>query len=361
VTTDAFAQRREIAAAALASHKIDALLVTHLPNIRYLTGFTGSNAALLLSEARADLFTDPRYTIQAAQQVSCRVRIARGPLLERVVERVSKLHLKRLGFESTQLRYDQHTLLAEHLPAAVKFRPCVRFVEDFRMIKSDAEIDLIRKSVATNSAALEEALKTLRPGLTESAFAAEIDYRSRQLDAEAPAFETIVASGARAALPHARPEPVAMAAGTVVLIDMGALRAGYCSDMTRMFHLGQVPANVASAYQATLDAQLAAVAAVRAGVTSGDVDRAARRVLKSAGLAANFVHSTGHGLGLEIHEAPRIGSGDRTELKAGMVITIEPGVYFENEFGIRIEDTVVVTEDGCEVLTPTSKELRVLA
>ena len=349
-----------MAAAALESHKLDSLLVTHLPNVRYLTGFTGSNAALLLTAATADLFTDPRYTIQAGQQVSCRVRIARGPLLERVVDRVSKLRLRRLGFESTQLRYDQHALLAERLPSAVKFRPCARFVETFRMVKSPAEIELIRQSVQTNSAALEAAAGTLRPGITETAFAAEIDYRSRQLDAEAPAFETIVASGARSALPHARPAPVAMAAGAGVLVDIGAVRAGYCSDMTRMFHLGKVPARFASAHQATLDAQLAAVAAVRAGVTTGDVDRAARKVLKAAGLAANFVHSTGHGLGLEIHEAPRIGAGDRTVLLAGMVITIEPGVYFENQFGIRIEDTVVVTESGCEVLTPTGKELRVL-
>lgn len=352
-------QRRALAAAALAAQKLDALLITHLPNIRYLTGFTGSNAALLLSETSADLFTDPRYTIQAAQQVSCRVRVARGPLLERVVLRVSKLRPRRLGFESTHLRYDQHALLAERLPAALKFRPCARFVETFRMVKSEEEIELIRKSVLTNSAALERALESLQPGMSETALAAEIDYRSRQLDAEGPAFETIVASGERAALPHARPAPVAMAPG-VVLVDMGALQCGYCSDMTRMFHLGKVPPRVASAYEATLEAQLAAIAAVRPGVTAGEVDRAARRVLKGAGLAAHFVHSTGHGLGLEIHEAPRIGAGDRTVLQAGMAITIEPGVYFENEFGIRIEDTVVVTAAGCEILTPTSKELRVL-
>ena len=364
MTTDApggYEQRRSLAASALASQKLDSLLITHLPNVRYLTGFTGSNAALLLTETSADLFTDPRYTIQAARQVSCRVRIARGPLLDRVVLRAAKLRLRRLGFESAHLRYDQHALLAERLPAALKFRPCARFVENFRMLKSEAEIDLIRKSVLTNSAALERALENFHPGMHETAFAAEIDYRARQLDAEAPAFETIVASGARAALPHARPEPVPMANPGVVLVDMGALQAGYCSDMTRMFHLGPVPPRVASAYQATLDAQLAAIAAVRPGATAGDVDRAARKVLKSAGMAAHFVHSTGHGLGLEIHEAPRIGANDRTVLQEGMAITIEPGVYFENEFGIRIEDTVVVTPSGCEILTPTPKQLRVLA
>lgn len=358
---DAFEHRRALAAAALASHKLDSLLVTHLPNVRYLTGFTGSNAALLLTETSADLFTDPRYTIQAAQQVSCRVRVARGPLLERVVARVSKMRLRRLGFESSQLRYHQHALLAESLPAAIKFRPCAHFVEDFRMVKSQAEIGLIRKSCATNCAALERAIETLHPGMHETSFAAEIDYRSRQLGAEGPAFETIVASGARAALPHARPSPIPMNAPTLVLVDMGALQDGYCSDMTRMLHLGKVQPRVASAYQATLDAQLAAIAAVRSGMTTGDVDKAARKVLKTAGLAARFVHSTGHGLGLEIHEGPRVGAGDRTVLQAGMVITVEPGVYFENDFGIRIEDTVVVTDDGCEILTPTSKDLRVLS
>ncbi len=357
---DVFAERRAKLIAAFEHNKIDSLAVTHLPNVRYLTGFTGSNAILLLTAGDAELFTDPRYTIQAAQQVSCRVRIGKGSLLARIVARIDKLRLKRAGFERTHLLYHQHAFLAERLPAAVKLRGVSGLVEQFRMTKSEAEIALIRQSVMTNSAALDAAAATLHPGLAENQFAATIDYQSRQLGAEGPAFETIVAAGARAALPHAQPTAAAIESNMPVLVDMGALQDGYCSDMTRMFHLGKPSQKFRDAYAATLDAQLAAVAAVKAGVTSDRVDRAARRVLKTAGFAANFVHSTGHGLGLEIHEQPRIGAQDETVLHSGMVITIEPGVYFENEFGIRIEDTVVVTDTGCEVLTPTPKELRIL-
>jgi Xaa-Pro aminopeptidase len=353
-----FIERRAALVTAFESHKLDALLITHLTNVRYLTGFTGSNAALLLTPAAAELFTDPRYTIQAAQQVNCKVRIGKGPLLERLVARVNKAGLRRVGFERNHMSFAQHSFLAEHMPAAVKLKAVGNLVETLRMVKSEDEIALIRKSVQTNSEALEAALAILRPGIQENQFAAEIDYRARQIGADAPAFETIVAAGARAALPHARPTHAVIESGMPVLVDMGAIEAGYCSDMTRMFFLGKPPQKFREAYDATLEAQLAAVAAVKAGTTAGNVDRAARRVLKAAGLSERFVHSTGHGLGLDIHEAPRLGAGDQTELLPGMVITVEPGVYFENEFGVRIEDTVVVTATGCEVLTPTPKDLR---
>jgi Xaa-Pro aminopeptidase len=196
--------------------------------------------------------------------------------------------------------------------------------------------------------------------MCERDLAAEIDYQMRRLGAEKPSFETIVAGGERSALPHAHPTGAVLKPGQPVLIDMGAFQDGYASDMTRMLFLGAPGARVRRLYRAVLEAQLAAIDAVRLGVAAARVDRAARDVLKAFKLDRAFVHSTGHGLGLEIHESPRIGKKDKTRLAAGMAITIEPGVYLEGTGGIRIEDTVVVTPGGCEVLTPTSKELRVV-
>jgi Xaa-Pro aminopeptidase len=211
--------------------------------------------------------------------------------------------------------------------------------------------------VTINSKALEAALARVKVGMTEGDFAAEIDYRSRRLGAQRPSFDTIVAAGARSALPHARPGDARVGRG-MLLIDMGAFYGDYASDMTRMVYFGKADSRYKRAYRAVRDAQLAAIDAVKPGVTAGSVDQAARRTLKRHGLEREFVHSTGHGLGLEIHEPPRLGRRDRTRLEAGMTITIEPGVYIEGWGGIRIEDTVLVTNNSCEILTPTTKELR---
>jgi Xaa-Pro aminopeptidase len=234
------------------------------------------------------------------------------------------------------------------------------WIERLRMVKSPAEIARIRRSVATNSRAFEEAVRRVKVGMTESELAAELEYRMRRLGAEKPSFDTIVAGGERSALPHAHPTDAKLANGQLVVVDMGATQDGYCSDMTRMLFLGEPGAKVKRTYRAVLEAQLAGIDAVRAAARTRQVDAAARRVLKGHGLDRAFVHSTGHGLGLEIHEPPRLGKKDKGRLEAGMAVTIEPGVYLEGFGGIRIEDTVVVTESGCEILTPTSKDLRVL-
>jgi Xaa-Pro aminopeptidase len=225
------------------------------------------------------------------------------------------------------------------------------------MVKDAEEAAAIRASVIANSKALEAALKRFKIGMRETDLAAEIDYQNRKLGAEAPAFDTIIAAGERSALPHAHPGAAKIGSG-ILLIDMGAFRDGYASDMTRMVHVGPPDAKYRLAYAAVLEAQLAAIAAVRPGATTASVDRAARSTLRTHGLDKEFVHSTGHGLGLEIHESPRIGRKDTTKLEPGMAITIEPGIYIPGWGGIRIEDTVLVTTNGCEILTPTSKELR---
>jgi Xaa-Pro aminopeptidase len=342
------------------AEKIDALLVTGAANVRYLSGFTGSNGLLVVTPETATFFTDPRYAIQSGEEVSCTtVVVPRGGLMPAAVRLLRRKRIRRIGFERAHLSFEQYSALEDALTGA-RLTPIGPVIERQRMIKSEDEIAAIRKSVETNSKAFERAVKTLRPGVSEAEAAAELEYQMRRLGAEKAAFETIVAYGARTALPHAHPTAEKLTGDELVLIDMGATRDGYASDMTRMLHAGRPSPKIRKMYKAVLEAQLAGIDAVRAGVTAEYVDRAARRVLKERGLDRQFTHSTGHGLGLEIHEGPRLGKRDKTRLASGMAITIEPGAYIEGFGGIRIEDTVVVTGNGCEVLTPTPKELMTL-
>ena len=352
------AGRRTALRALLRSRDVDALLVTDLVNVRYLTDFTGSNAALLVhvdGDGRSRLCTDGRYRAQVAAEV---------PDLEAVIERACAVTLAglapglgvgALGFESDHVTVDAHAALAEHKAALVR---APGLVQRLRMVKDDAELAVLRTACAIADAALAELIDHggLAPGRTEAEVALDLEYRMRAHGAAGPSFDTIVAAGERTALPHARPTDQRLQGNELVLIDMGALRHGYASDMTRTLYLGRPSPKVRRMYGAVLQAQLAGIAAIRPGATAEQVDRACRKVLKSHGLDKYFTHSTGHGLGLEIHEAPRLGKGDTTRLEAGMAITVEPGVYVEGFGGIRIEDTVAVTANGCEVLTPTPKE-----
>ena len=355
-----YEQRRQAVVAALPGRKLDCLLVAFSPNLRYLSGFTGSSGALLILPGRSILLTDPRYQIQAAQEVSCTVTIAKGPLDLDLVAAIARHRVKRIGYEPALMSCEAFRSLESRLPAKASLVAAGGSVERMRMVKSPSEIDRIRRSVLTNSRAFEQTVPGVRPGITERDLAAELEYRMRRLGAEKPSFETIVAGGVRSALPHAQPTAARLQPGQLVVVDMGALEDGYCSDMTRMLHLGTPTAKVKRTYAAVLEAQLAGIDAVHAGAPTAQVDAAARNVLKRYGLDRAFIHSTGHGLGLEIHEPPRLGKSDKGRLQAGMAITIEPGVYLEDFGGIRIEDTVVVTEKGCEILTPTGKELRLI-
>jgi Xaa-Pro aminopeptidase len=355
-----FVRRRQLVAAELAIRKLDAFLVSSSASVRYLTGFTGSSGVLLVLPDDAILFTDPRYAVQSGREVSCKAKITKGPLLPGVAASLQRRRIQRLGFERAHLSYDGFDVLRARLPVNTALEPVAGWVEAHRMLKSESEIELIERSVSTNSEAFEQAARRVREGMREEDLAAEIEYRMRRLGAQKPSFETIVAAGERSSLPHAHPTGAALKANQLVLVDMGAFRDGYASDMTRMLFLGAPAARVKRLYAAVLEAQLSAIDAVRPGVTSAHVDRQARNVLKAYKLDHAFIHSTGHGLGLEIHEMPRIGRKDKTLLQAGMAITIEPGVYLEGFGGIRIEDTLVVTQTGCRVLTPTSKELRVI-
>lgn len=338
--------------------KVDALVVTGAENVRYLSGYTGSNGLILQTHDGPIFFTDTRYEIQAAEEVACRIEIVRkGSLIAAAAGMIRRKRIKRAGFERTHLSFEDYSFLDDQVGGA-RLLPVGALIEQQRMIKSEEEIGLIRRSVLTNSAAFDTVAKKIRPGLREFDVAAELEYQMRRLGAEKPAFDTIVASGDRTALPHARPTGRKLAAGDPVLIDMGAFQDGYASDMTRMLHLGKVTAEARRMYKAVLEAQLAAIDVIREGVPVAKVDRAARAVLASHGLDKAFTHSTGHGLGLQIHEPPRIARTEKLKLAAGMAITVEPGAYVKDLGGVRIEDTVVVTHGGCGILTPTPKEFR---
>ncbi|HLH03759.1 MAG TPA: Xaa-Pro peptidase family protein [Bryobacteraceae bacterium] len=354
-----FAERRARLEPTLAEARANAFLTTARPNVHYLSGFTGSNGAVLILPGRVILFTDPRYATQAPQQSDCEVVVAKGPLLAEVGKWARRLKLRSLAFEQNRISFEEFTQLRSVLKN-VRLKPVNGCVEALRMRKSASEIGTIKASVRLNSIALEQALEQFQPDMTEVDLAAEIEYRMRLLGADGTAFETIVASGERTALPHAHPTNHPIQRNQLLLVDMGASVAGYASDMTRTHALGKLNAKTRRMYKAVLESQLAAIEAVKPGASCTAVDRAARTVLREYGLEKYFIHSTGHGLGLEIHEGPRVGRKEKTKLEPGMVITIEPGVYQEGLGGIRIEDTVLVSERGHEVLTPTGKELVVL-
>ncbi len=360
MNTNSLASRRHQTAATLTKSKLDALLVSSPSNIRYLSGFTGSNALLLLTPAGAVLLTDPRYGTQAREQSDCAVKVAKASLVSALGPIAKRKRLKKIGFERVDLSYEAYRTLAAGLGARVALEPTSGIVEAQRTRKSPEEVDIIRRAAQIASKAFVRVAAKVRPGMTEMDLAAELEYRMKRLGAEKAAFETIVASGERSALPHASPTTRRIPPNALVLVDMGARCEGYASDMTRMLFLGRPPRKVRELYEAVLEAQQGALAAIRAGITAGQVDRMARSVLRKRKLEKYFVHSTGHGLGLDIHELPRLGRADKTVLETGMVITVEPGVYVPGYGGIRIEDTVVVTATGCENLTPTSKELLTL-
>jgi Xaa-Pro aminopeptidase len=347
----------------LASTGLDALLVSHLPNIRYLCGFTGSAGFLLVSEAGSVFFTDVRYDTQGRAEVKgARVIIARKAVLNAMGEWIGARRKKArskgwtIGIDAEHVSVAERKRVAGLLPSGLRLRNAPALVERARMVKEDDELELIRAAVRLGATLFDRALEVLRPGIKEAEVAAEMEYAARRAGAEEMSFPTIIASGARSALPHGRASDQAIAPGGFVVCDFGVILDGYCSDQTRTVWVGAVPKEARRAYESVREAQEAAIAAVRPGISAGEVDAAARKVLRKAGLGRYFTHSTGHGVGLEIHEAPRVAAGQTEVLRPGMVITIEPGVYFPGKWGVRIEDMVAVGEDGCEVLTPTSKD-----
>ncbi|HZY63286.1 MAG TPA: aminopeptidase P family protein [Edaphobacter sp.] len=351
--------RKKRAMAAARDAGVDSLLVTHLPDVRYLCGFTGSNAALVLAGNRSVLFTDGRYTAQArAEATGTRVVIAKKPALTAACEWIAAAGVKRCGFDAAQTTVAALDAMRKAVPAKQRrnlFHATGPLVADLRQVKDASEIAAMRKAALLGCRLFDGILSYMQAGITEAEVAAELEHAARLAGAEAMSFETIVASGARSALPHGRATTAKLPRRGFVTLDFGVILNGYCSDMTRTVHMGPGQANEREVYDAVLEAQETAVARVAPGITAGEVDEAARSVLRTARLDKYFSHSTGHGVGLEIHEGPRLAAKQTQRLEQGMVVTVEPGVYMPGKFGVRIEDMVLVTATGGQVLTPAVK------
>jgi len=354
-----FPDRKKKAAAGAKAAGVNALLVTHLPDVRYLCGFTGSNAALVLAGSRAVLFTDGRYTAQAkAEARGTRVVIAKKPAVTAACEWLEAAKVRRCGFDAAHTTVAALDGMRKAVSGKVRrgmFQPTEPLVAAMREVKDAEEIARIRKAAALGCRLFDGMLEFLDPGMTEMAVAAELEHRARLAGAEAMSFETIVASGLRSSMPHGHATMTKLPKSGFLTLDFGVVLAGYMSDMTRTVHLGKARAGEREVYDAVLEAQEATVARVAPGVVTAEIDEAARSVLRRAKLAKYFSHSTGHGVGLEIHEGPRLAAKQTQKLEEGMVITIEPGVYLPGRFGVRIEDMVLVTSKGGEVLTPSVK------
>ena len=344
--------------AKFAGLQLDALLATHAPDWFYLTGFTGDSGALIVSRRATTLITDGRFTTQAREETSgVNIALQKGAVFAGTGEFLAVSKIKNIGFEPSQVSVAQMAALKKAAGRGCRWIAAPGLAAGLRMRKDAQELAVMRRAASLADQVVEQAVTMLKPGVREFEIAAEVEYQMRKRGASGAAFETIVAFGERAALPHARPTAKRLKKNEFVVLDLGAILAHYCSDITRTFYFGKAPSRARQWYKAVQDAQVAAIAAVKNGVTCGDVDAAARQVLEGHGLGQYFVHSTGHGLGIEVHEDPRIARGQKKRLEPGNVVTIEPGIYMEGVGGIRIEDDVAVHADRIEVLTRFTRDL----
>jgi len=335
----------------------DSFLTLHPANYFYLCGFSGSSGALLVERHGATLYTDGRYTVQAGEEVvGAEVRTVNGGVLPAVGERLKTSSGSRVGIEAANLTLAQKDQLKKAAGPRVRWLKLPNCVERLRAVKDAGEIALMENAARLGCRVFGEVLRLIKPGVREVELAAEIEYRMRRGGASGPAFETIVAFGERTALPHARATGRKLRKNELVVLDLGAILRHYCCDLTRTVYVGRAPAKIRGWYRAVLAAQWAAREALRPGVAAGEVDEAARGVLRKAGLEQFFTHSLGHGLGLEVHEEPRLAKGQKQQLEPGNVVTLEPGVYVRGVGGIRVEDDAVVTRSGARLLTTANRE-----
>ncbi|MBV9606141.1 MAG: aminopeptidase P family protein [Solirubrobacterales bacterium] len=337
---------------------VDAVVITDLVNVRYLTGYTGSNGLALIGANTRVFVTDFRYVEQAAEQVepSFDRRRASLDLLEAIKDALPAGEL-RLGFEEDHVSVREHGRLRDLLPDRIELVGVHGLVEELRAVKEPGEIAAIRAATELADAAFEQFIAGGLIGRTERELALELEFDMRRRGAEGPSFAPIVAAGPHGALPHASPRDVEVRRGELVVIDWGAQLDGYCSDCTRTVAAGEIDERGAEIYQLVLDAQLAGLEAVTPGAGGREVDAVAREIIEAAGHGEHFGHGLGHGVGLDVHEAPRLAQRSESVLKPGNVVTVEPGVYLPGELGVRIEDLVVLTGDGREILTGLTKEL----
>ena len=356
-----FSNRRRALAAKLAAQRIDSMLVTHLTHVRYLTGFSGSNAALILNkDLSARIATDGRYTTQIAEEV---------PDIDAVLGRQAAATLlaevsgpRRVGFEADYVSVAELERLRQACQDDVVLVPVSGVIEQIRLTKDPVELERLRDVAALASEAFEQLLEAgeVAVGRTERDIAADLEYRMRKLGAERPSFDTIVASGPNSAKPHHGAVDRVIEAGDLVTIDFGAHDRGFNSDMTRTLIAGHTTDFTKEIYDVVLRAQLAGVEAATPGTALVDVDAACRNIISDAGYGEFFVHSTGHGIGLDVHEAPSAAATATGVLEEGMTLTIEPGIYVPGKGGVRIEDTLIITSGAPEIITKVSKDLRIV-
>jgi Xaa-Pro aminopeptidase len=331
--------------------------------VRYLTGYTGSNGIALVGDRSRAFISDFRYIEQAAEEVDAaferRTVPASTDLLEVVQDSLPPGEL-RLGFESDHISVHRHERLREELGDRVELVACAGLVESLRAVKDADEVAAISAATALADASFERLLREGLVGRTEREVALALEHDMRERGAERPSFESIIAGGAHGALPHAHPREVEIRRGDLVVIDWGAQLDGYCSDCTRTVAAGEPRPESREIYELVLDAQLAGVQAIRAGRATREVDAVARDVIQRGGYGEQFGHGLGHGVGMAVHEAPYLRQKSDGELLAGNVVTVEPGIYVPGKLGVRIEDLVVVTDDGCEILTGVPKRLIVV-
>ena len=340
---------------------VDLLLVTDLVNVRYLTGYTGSNGLAVIGPQTRTFITDFRYVSQSAEEVEPSFERVQAPqdLIDGLPDVLGSGSL-RLGFDDSNTSMRAHAKLREVLAAEVQLVPAAGLVERLRAVKGPEEVERLADAAALADAAFEHLLEGGLIGRTERELALALEFDMRERGADGSSFTPIVAAGGHGALPHAQPRDVAVARGDLVVFDWGALVGGYCSDCTRTIAAGEPGDEERSAYELVLAAQLAGVEAVRAGAGGREVDAVARAVIADGGMGELFGHGLGHGVGLQIHEAPRLSQRSQDQLRAGNIVTVEPGVYLPGRFGIRIEDLVLVTDDGCRILTGLDKQLIVV-
>ena len=340
--------------------RLDGFVTFFSPHLRYLTGYSGSNGLCIVTQSDVFFLTDFRYKEQIQQEVTCsRPVVTSGDLIEKAAAGNLLRGCKRVAVEKDYLPLGQFQELRSNFPK-VRFVPTAEYVESFAAVKNDAEISLLRQAIRITDAVLAKVLKIIRPGISELDVSAEISYYHKKLGAEKDSFEPIVVSGSRASLPHGRPSSKKIKNGELVTLDLGCIYNGYCSDLTRTVAVGKAGAEERKVYDVVLKAQQLAIDSAKNGISGRELDGVARKYIRSRGYGKYFGHGLGHGIGLEIHEAPRVSARSLHTLRDGNVVTVEPGVYLPGRFGVRIEDDIVVRNGGCEVLTTAPKTLMIL-
>jgi len=342
----------------LEEYHLDAILITNLINVRYLSGFTGSEGSIIFTEKDSWFLSDPRYRLQAEQEVKgFKVKIFKKKVRE-IYSLFKKLKAKKVGFEPFALSYQFFVLLKKEL-TGIKLIPLKRSLSEVRAIKDKDELENIKRAVEIAEIALGRALNQIRAGITELDFATELEFQLRKAGSQGTGFDTIVASGARSALPHAKADNKIMKKGEIVVIDYSANCQGYFSDLTITIALGEPDKKAKEIYQIVSEAQKMAIREIKPEQLANQIDKIARNYIKSKGYGKFFEHGLGHGLGLEVHEQPAINHISKNKLKTGMVFTVEPGIYLPGKFGVRIEDNVILEDNKAKVLSKSNQALQI--